>query len=109
MGHAGRSLALIERMLSLGHRVTIFTFADAFRLLLSSGYKPTLINGLQFRMTSSGDVSSLGTVFNLLRYMHTRCESFDVVRQLAIAEQPDLFVTDFEPITAMAAASLRID
>jgi uncharacterized protein (TIGR00661 family) len=109
MGHAGRSLALIERMLSLGHRVTIFTFADAFRLLANSGYEPRLVEGLQFRMTTSGSVNSLGTGLNLVRFLRTRGQSIDLVRQLAIAEQPDLFITDFEPITAMAAASLSID
>jgi len=108
MGHAGRSLALIERLLSLGHRVTIFTFADAFRLLAGTGYEPKRIEGLQFRVTSSGGVSSLGTVCNFVRYLRSSRDSFDLVRQLALAERPDLFITDFEPLTARAAASLRI-
>ena len=60
MGHAGRSLALIERLLSMGHRVTIFTFADAYRLLANSGYHPYSVNGLQFRVSASGGVNSLG-------------------------------------------------
>jgi uncharacterized protein (TIGR00661 family) len=31
----------------------------------------------------------------------------DAIRQLALAERPDLFITDFEPLTALAAASLK--
>lgn len=108
MGHAGRSLALIERLLTLGHRVTIFTFADAFRLLANSGYEPRHVDGLQFRVTPAGGVNSLGTVCNYFQFLRSRRASLDLVRQLAIAERPDLFITDFEPLTAIAAASLGI-
>ena len=109
MGHAGRSLALIERLLSLGHRVTIFTFADAFRLLANSGLQPLRLNGLQFGVTAAGGVSSLGTALKFVRFLHDRRDSLDLIRQMAIVEQPDLFITDFEPLTAIAAASLRIE
>jgi uncharacterized protein (TIGR00661 family) len=109
MGHAGRSLALIERLVTLGHRVTIFTFADALNLLAKSGYKPEEIQGLQFRVAKSGGVNSLGTIGNFARFLRCRRESLDFIRQLAIAERPDLFITDFEPLTAMAAASLGVD
>lgn len=108
MGHAGRSLALIERLLSMGHRVTIFTFADAFRLLANSGYHSCSVNGLQFRVSRSGGVNSFGTLCNFVRYLRSRRESLDLVRQMAIAERPDLVITDFEPVTAIAAASLGI-
>jgi uncharacterized protein (TIGR00661 family) len=107
MGHAGRSLALIERLSALGHRVTIFTFADALRLLGSAGYEPVAIDGLQFRIAADGGVDALRSVANLYQYLRSRRASLDVIRQLALAERPDLFITDFEPLTALAAASLR--
>ncbi|HEY2839295.1 MAG TPA: glycosyltransferase family protein [Pirellulales bacterium] len=108
MGHAGRSLALIERLAALGHRVTIFTFADALRLLNAAGYSPVAIDGLQFSIAKHGGVSPLRSCGNLASYLRNRHKSLDVIRQVALAEQPDLVITDFEPLTALAAASLRI-
>jgi uncharacterized protein (TIGR00661 family) len=107
MGHAGRSIALIERLTALGHRVTIFTFADALRLLASAGYQPHKIQGLQFRQTKDGGVDPLKSLCNFWNYLRRRRDSLDFIRQLALAERPDLFVTDFEPLTALAAASLK--
>src|SRR5262245_65242427 len=98
MGHAGRSLALVERLMSMGHRVTIFTFADAYNLFANSGFAPCRINGLQFGVNSSGGVNFLGTGCNFVRFMRNRAASLDTIRQLALAERPDLFITDFEPL-----------
>src|SRR5262245_60321814 len=108
MGHGGRSIALIERLVDLGHQVTIFTFADALKLLATSGYQPKQIAGLRWGVTPSGGVAPLGTAANLARYLRERHESLDLIRQLALSDRPDLFITDFEPLTALAAASLGV-
>jgi uncharacterized protein (TIGR00661 family) len=108
LGHSGRSLALIERLHALGHQVALFTFADAYRLLTNSGHRPYLIDGLRWRETASGGVATLGTFCNLSRFLRARRKSLDLIRQLALVERPDLFITDFEPLTALAAASLKI-
>jgi uncharacterized protein (TIGR00661 family) len=108
MGHAGRSIALIERLIALGHRVKIFTFANAFELLVTSGYQPRRISGVQWGLTSGGGVSPLQSVGKLYRFLRRRSESVDLIRQLALSDPPDLFITDFEPLTALAASSLEI-
>jgi uncharacterized protein (TIGR00661 family) len=108
MGHCGRSIALVERLISLGHAVTIFTFAHAFQLLTNSGYRPHRIHGLQFRERINGGVDPLGSLANFGQFFRHRRESLDLIRQLALAERPDLFITDFEPLTALAAASLNV-
>lgn len=108
MGHAGRSLALIERLQALGHEVTIFTFADGLRLLESAGYRPIRIDGLQFRVGHDGGVDTMRSICDFARYLRNRHFSLDMIRQLALSQRPDLFVTDFEPLTAQAALSLRI-
>lgn len=108
LGHSGRSLALVDRLTALGHAVTIFTFGDAFRLLARSGYSPQRIEGLCWREKPQGGVATFGTLCNFCRYLRARCESLDRIRQLALAERPDLFITDFEPLTALAAASLKM-
>ncbi len=109
MGHCGRSLAMIERLMALGHHVTIFTFADALRLLQSSGYTAHEIAGLQFRQKGCGAVDPWRTARGFGEYLLRRRKSLDEIRQLALHERPDLMITDFEPLTALAAASLGID
>ena len=108
LGHCSRSLALIERLESLGHQVTIFTFADACQLLVQSRYQPHRVTGLQFHQKSNGDIDTLRSAGNFWSYLRSQRESVDLIRQLAIAERPDLFITDFEPLTATVAASMRI-
>lgn len=108
MGHGGRSIALIERLTALGHRIAVFTFADAFRLLSKSGYQPHRIMGLQWGVHTDGTIAAMRTARNLCRFLRSRRESLDLIRQLALAELPDLFITDFEPLTALAADSLGV-
>ena len=108
LGHSGRSLALVERLVALGHRVTIFTFADALAALTKAGYRPHRVAGLQFGVNDGGGVSTAGTAGNFCRYLRARRQSLDMIRQLALAEQPDLVITDFEPLVALAAASLGV-
>jgi len=108
LGHAGRSIAVIERLTRLGHNVTTFTFGSALQLLQSSGYGSYEIDGLRFRMKSNGAISAYGTLHNLVEHLATRRDSLDLIRQLAFVIRPDLFVTDFEPLTAIVAASLGI-
>jgi uncharacterized protein (TIGR00661 family) len=52
-------------------------------------------------------VDPLRSVCNYSAFLRRRRESLDLIRQLALAERPDLFITDFEPLTALAAASLQ--
>jgi uncharacterized protein (TIGR00661 family) len=108
MGHGGRSIALIERLVGLRHQVTLFTFADAFALLTRSGYHPHRIAGLQWVSTKTGGIAGLRSLGNLACYLRRRRDSLDFIRQLALADRPDLFITDFEPLTALAAHSLKI-
>ena len=107
-GHSGRSLALIERLTALGHSVTIFTFGAAGRMLSGAGYRTHAIAGLHFGESRDGGVNALATAGNFTRFVCNRGHSLDVIRQQALAERPDLFLTDFEPLTAMTAAALRL-
>jgi uncharacterized protein (TIGR00661 family) len=109
MGHGGRSIAMIERLVALGHRVTPFTYGDGFRLLVDAGYQPHAIEGIHFRQKADGAVDVWRTARDFCGFLRRRRESLDLIRQLALAERPDLFLTDFEPLTALAAASLRAE
>lgn len=109
MGHAGRSIALIERLVRLGHQVRVFTFADGLALFEKSGFQPQRIIGLQFKERKDGTVDVLGTIGNFRRYLKARRESLDLIQQMALAERPDLFITDFEPLVPLAATAVATD
>jgi uncharacterized protein (TIGR00661 family) len=108
MGHAGRSVALIEQLVGRRHRVLTFSFGDGCRLLDKLGYRPQAIEGLRFQQTASGAVDACGTLRNFRIFLRSRQRSIDFILQMARCEQPDLFITDFEPLTCLAAAALRI-
>ena len=63
--------------------------------------------GLQFKERADGTVDAAGTIGNLRRYLRARRESLDLIQQMALAERPDLFITDFEPLVALAAAAAK--
>ena len=107
LGHSGRSLALIERLTALGHAVTIFTFADAIRCspraATTSPHRGTPLARQRPRRRVDA-----GNAVQFRSFPAARPQSLDAIRQLALVERPDLFITDFEPLTALAAASLGI-
>src|SRR5262245_37214204 len=108
MGHAGRSVALVERLTKLGHQVFIFSFGDGVRLLEKIGYLPQRLEGLRFEQTKSGAVDAVGTARSLPSYFARRDASIDLIVQTARSDRPDLFITDFEPLTAIAASLEKI-
>jgi len=103
MGHAGRSIALLERLTTLGHRVCIFSFGDGIRLLEKFSFAPKAIEGLRFQQTKGGAVDAIGTLLSLRSYFARRKGSVELIVETARSEHPDLFITDFEPVTAIAA------
>jgi UDP:flavonoid glycosyltransferase YjiC (YdhE family) len=74
MGHAGRSMALIERLVAMGHRVTIFTFADALQLLARSGSHAHELDGLRFATNSKGATTSTSSVARSAATSRSTCK-----------------------------------
>ena len=68
-GHAGRSFALAQRLLSLGHQIDVFTFDQGYDLFLLSGFPEKNLHripGLGFKETERG-ISPTGTIGNYLK------------------------------------------
>ena len=78
-----------------------FRLANPLRLPTASNRRPSIwANSVRWYFCV--------TIFAKFRPLSCcRRQSFDMIRQLALLERPDLFITDFEPLTAVAARSLR--
>jgi uncharacterized protein (TIGR00661 family) len=110
-GHATRVLAMVDE-LKRHHRVTILAAGDARPLLSSafegSGVPVRPIPALRFHYTAGRRLASLKTALAGLGYLSRLPDSLHRVRRLLEREQPDLVISDFEPLLPRAARRLGI-
>ena len=105
-GHATRARAVLEH-LCLDHRVTLFTYADAFDMLeplyRGTGVEVERIGGPRFHYRG-GELDVFRTGFHGLKYA-TRVlpDLVDHLCDRIRAEKPKLVITDFEPALPRAA------
>ena len=105
-GHATRARAVLEH-LRLDHRVTLFTYADAFDMLepacRGTGVDVERIGGPRFHYRG-GELDVLRTGIHGLKYA-TRVlpDLVDHLCDRIRAEKPKLVITDFEPALPRAA------
>jgi uncharacterized protein (TIGR00661 family) len=105
-GHATRARTLTET-LRLQHRVVLFAGGDAFRFLAPL-YKGTEVEvreipTLRFAYRSRGRVNSFATAREVMSFvagMHSEVKRLTAALR---SEQPDLVITDFEPLLPRAA------
>lgn len=110
-GHAARSFALIEKLESLGHEIVIFTFDEAYELLLLSGFPPHKlfkISGLRFGQDQSG-ISLLQTAKNSWRFFFEARTDLNIIKsEIRTLGKPDLVISDFEPLLPRIALHFGI-
>lgn len=110
-GHATRARTLTEE-LRLRHRVVLFAGGDAFRFLapLYQGTEVEVreIPSLRFAYRERGRVNSPATARKVVSFVGSmRAEVKRLAAELR-REQPDLVITDFEPLLPRAAEKARI-
>ena len=111
-GHAMRARTLIEELKS-DHQVVLYAPHHAFEIL-GPVYRddPAVelrrIPGLRFRYTSGRRLDYLGTGWGSLGYLTGLAGSVRRVARDIEAEQPDLAITDFEPILPRAARRVGV-
>lgn len=109
-GHAGRSFALANKLLSRGHEVHVFTFADGYDLFNLSDYPPRYlheIEGLMWGADQHG-ISIIKTFGTCTKFIRKASKSKKYIEQTAEALKPDLILTDFEPLVARVARNRKL-
>ncbi len=101
MGHATRSKILIEHLLNRGHKVKVVTH-DKGCEILSPFFDVLEISGLRIAYRNN-QVKYLETLFDNLAKFPGLQKSFSKVNDLFEEFQPQLVISDFEPLTALLA------
>lgn len=110
-GHATRVQAIVE-MLIPRHRFILLASEDAYDHFRGEYHdhpyvKVSPIPGLRFKY-HGGRLSYIRSFFGSLPFLWNLSRSVRAVERVLMREQPDLAITDFEPLLPRAASRLQV-
>jgi uncharacterized protein (TIGR00661 family) len=110
-GHAARALALIEQ-LHERHRVVVYSYGQALSLLKPAcaplGVEVRPLPPLEFAYTSRRTLSYTKTFFKNVGYLKDLSDIFLRVQKHMELDQPDLIISDFEPVLPRVGRRLGV-
>jgi uncharacterized protein (TIGR00661 family) len=110
-GHATRVQAIVE-MLIPRHRFILLASEDAYAHFRGEyndhpNVKVSPIPGLKFKY-HGGKLSYVRSVFGSVPFLWNLRSSVRAIERVLLREQPDLAITDFEPLLPRAATRLQV-
>ncbi len=105
-GHGSRSKEVISHLISQGHEVKIFTYKQGFDLL-KNFFPVEKIFGLLFDYKDN-KVRLLPTLYKNALQLPEANKSLRLILKKIDQWQPDLVITDFEPLVCVAANLKRL-
>jgi len=103
-GHSTRSKEIINHLKSQGHEVMVFTYGQALFFLAEFG--PLEIPGLTLSYHKNR-LSYKRTIYRNALHIIKQSKNWRAIRQQFKNFNPDLVITDFEPITSLLAKMYR--
>lgn len=103
-GHSTRSKEIIRHLKSQGHEVLIFTYGQS--LFLLNKYNPLEIPGLTLTYKNNR-LSYKRTLYRNALNMIRHTKNWEKIRLHFKYFDPDLVITDFEPLTSLLAKMYR--
>lgn len=109
LGHAIRTLSVIEK-LPKDIEIHIFTWGEAFDFFEKQNYKNLhkIEADLPFGRGKNGQISIIQTGFKFIKFCKKYKKSFKDIEALTKELNPDLIISDFEPILPRIAKKLKI-
>jgi|SRR3989344_2996136 len=104
LGHSIRSKEIISHLKKEGHSVLIIAYGNSYSLLKS--LNPLKIRGIEL-YTDKDKFSLIKTILYNFRNVFKNLLNFKKIRNKIKEFKPDLFVTDFEPLTSLLSYSLN--
>jgi uncharacterized protein (TIGR00661 family) len=104
-GHSSRAKEMISHLESLGHKVLVVTYGQAYSILKEQ-FNVLKIEGIHLYF-ENGKMAFLKTLFKGLIPTSINLRNFFKIRKAIEKFSPDIFITDFEPFTAMISYSFR--
>ena len=98
-GHSSRSKEIISHLKKKGHKVLVLTYGQALGPLKK--FKPIKIPGIIIHFNEKNSLSLPKTALNAIEsYVNSVPNFFEIKRKID-SFNPDVFITDFEPLTAI--------
>jgi len=104
-GHAGRSIAIIEKLASLGNDVEIFTSGQGYELLKNKGFKIHEIPKISF-VIENNKINFIKTLISLIKFLFFT--NFKHIEDYVKLNKPNIIITDFEPLLSKIAYKYNI-
>lgn len=105
-GHSTRSKETIKHLIDAGHEVKIFTYGQALFMLRDFSDQIVEIPGL-ILVYKKNRLSYFQTVFKNAQKILTQTKDWKKLKKIFTDFNPDLVITDFEPLTAKLAKEFR--
>lgn len=105
-GHASRALVLINFLKSKGHEVKILSYDTGFEVLRKY-YKVEKIIGPRF-VYKHNKVQYFSTILKNIKITSKSARPIEKALKIAKTFEPDLIITDFEPISCLVANIKKI-
>lgn len=97
-GHSSRAQRIISHLEKNGHSVLVFTYGRAYEILKNK-FETVRVHGIELVFLEN-KLSYPQTLKNTFPEFIKTIRMFPMIEQRVHAFKPDLFVTDFEPLTA---------
>lgn len=105
-GHSARSKETIKHLIDAGHEVKIFTYGQSLFMLRDFSDRIYEIPGL-ILVYQKNRLSYFQTVFKNTKKILAHAQDWKKAKQTFQAFNPDVVITDFEPITARLAKKFQ--
>lgn len=102
LGHATRSMPIIDHLLKKGHNVYIVTGKEA-KDFLSEKYKNIIVINSLAMAYGANEVKQLKTVVDYFASFKTNPKNYRIVKNLIKKVKPDIIISDFETTTITLA------
>lgn len=101
LGHAARASIIIRHLESQGHIVKVLTYHQGF-WSLTPEFDATEIFGLRFSH-KNGETTYPGTLLDNIKKTPKATKSFTLTKKLVETFQPDIIMTDLEPLSSLCS------
>ncbi len=105
-GHSTRAIEIINFLCQQGHQVKVASYGKGY-FILRDHFDVTEIFGLRF-VYRENEVQYLETAWKNLLKAPAALKSFNILDKLVADFQPQLIISDFEPLTAATAQLKKI-
>jgi uncharacterized protein (TIGR00661 family) len=105
-GHSSRAKQMISHLQKKGHQILVITYGQAYPVLKKQ-FNTYKIGGIRLIYDKKGRLSIPNTIADNISPVLKNIKNLGKITKRAREFSPDIFITDFEPITAIVSYILQ--